>query len=49
MTLPQKTKAFLARHKKALLFATAAYLLVIVVLVGFSMGPQTEPFVYHVR
>jgi cell division protein FtsL len=49
MTLLQRTKSFLSRHKKVLLITTAVYILLIVVLVALSMGPQTEPFVYQVR
>ena len=49
MTLLQKSKAFLGRNKKVLLIAAAVYLVAIVALIGLSMGPQTEPFVYQVR
>jgi hypothetical protein len=49
MTLLKSTKSFLGRHKKALLITTAIYILLIIVLVALSTGPQTEPFVYQVR
>jgi cell division protein FtsL len=49
MTLLQRTKSFLSRHKKVLLITTAVYILLIIVLVALSTGPQTEPFIYQVR
>jgi len=49
MTPLQKAKAFMGRNKKVLFIATALYCLAMIALVGFSMGPQTEPFVYQVR
>jgi hypothetical protein len=49
LNLLEKTRNLLGRHKKMLIIVTVTYLVLMVLLVVFSGGPQTEPFQYQVR
>lgn len=43
-----RVRAFLVRHRRALIIATVVYLLAILALILLSQGPQNEPFLYQI-
>ncbi len=40
---------FVVRHRVSFLVASVIYVLVILLLIALSSGPQNEPFLYQVR
>ena len=48
MNAKNRAIGFLVKHKWALIITTSIFLLVIVFLIVFSSGPQTEPFRYRI-
>jgi len=49
MSLWERTKAVLVRRKKLLIAVGIIYIVLMVLLVAYSSGPQTEPFQYQFR
>jgi hypothetical protein len=49
MSFWERTKAVLVRRRKLLIAVGLIYIVLMVLLVVFSSGPQTEPFQYQIR
>lgn len=49
MSVWERTRAVLVRRRKLLIAVGIIYIVLMVLLVVFSSGPQTEPFQYQIR
>ena len=49
MSVRNRVVGFLVKYKWALIVATVVYVLLMVVLMAFSSGPQNEPFRYQIH
>ena len=47
-TLPSKLKSFWGKYRLYILISLGIYVLLTIVMLAFSSGPQDQPFIYQI-